>query len=33
MTALIWAAGRGHVGVVSELINQGAKAEVADKVR
>ena len=32
MTALIWACGRGHTGVVSELINRGAKAEVADKV-
>ena len=32
MTALIWASGRGHTGVVSELINRGAKAEVADKV-
>ena len=32
MTALIWAAGRGHTSVISELINNGAKPEVSDKV-
>ena len=32
MTALIWASGRGHVGVVNELVNVGAKVDAADKV-
>ncbi len=32
MTALIWAAGRGHTGVVRELLDGGARAEIADKV-
>ena len=32
MTALIWAAGRGHTSVVRELLDSGARAEIADKV-
>ena len=32
MTALIWAAGRGHTNVVRELLESGARAEISDKV-
>ena len=32
MTSLVWAAGRGHVKVVKELLQAGADNNAADKV-
>lgn len=32
MTCLAWAAGRGYTEIVRELIQHGAKVNVADKV-
>lgn len=33
LSALLWAAGRGHIEVVRLLVERGAKVNVADKVR
>lgn len=32
LSALLWAAGRGHTEVVRLLVERGAKVNVADKV-
>ena len=32
VTPIIWAAGRGHSGVVAALLSNGAKVNSADKV-